>query len=101
VKTNGKADPNGDDLSDDDVAGEPEDDTIPEAVIEEVAVDEPSRSAPETAKERAMEAFYQDPERVIKLFLTSYAYDKGVYWYVVSSEGLNIHVNYNNWIWTY
>ncbi|KAJ1309928.1 hypothetical protein OPQ81_006687 [Rhizoctonia solani] len=35
---------------------------------------------PETAREKAMDAFFQDPERVIKLFLTSYAYDKGIYW---------------------
>ncbi|CAE6495482.1 unnamed protein product [Rhizoctonia solani] len=35
---------------------------------------------PETAREKAMDAFFQDPERVTKLFLTSYAYDKGIYW---------------------
>lgn len=40
---------------------------------------------PETARERALDAFYQDPERVIKLFLTSYAYDKGVYWYAAGA----------------
>ncbi|CAE7217457.1 unnamed protein product [Rhizoctonia solani] len=35
---------------------------------------------PESAREKAMDAFFQDPERVTKLFLTSYAYDKGIYW---------------------
>ncbi|KAG8707997.1 hypothetical protein FRC08_000165 [Ceratobasidium sp. 394] len=85
IKTNPKAGP-GDDDDDDDVSDDDESelaaegDTLPSATIEEVPENEGSRIVPETARERALDAFHQDPERVVKLFLTSYAYDKGVYW---------------------
>ncbi|KAG8775763.1 hypothetical protein FRC12_001283 [Ceratobasidium sp. 428] len=83
VKTNAKAEPGDNDDEDDVSDGESEldmDAEVPSATIEEVMENESSRAVPETARERALDAFHQDPERVIKLFLTSYAYDKGVYW---------------------
>ncbi|KAG9124655.1 hypothetical protein FRC07_010733 [Ceratobasidium sp. 392] len=82
VKTNPKAEPGEDDdeVSDDEEELDMEDNAERGATIEEVPENESSRAVPETARERALDAFHQDPERIIKLFLTSYAYDKGVYW---------------------
>ncbi|QRV86539.1 hypothetical protein RhiJN_14557 [Ceratobasidium sp. AG-Ba] len=83
VKTNPKAGPgddDDDDVSDGDSDIDQEADAMPSATIEELPENGASTMIPETARERALDAFYQDPERMIKLFLTSYSYDKGVYW---------------------
>lgn len=82
VKTNPKAgaEDDDDDVSDGDSEVDAEAEAVPAATIEEIPENEAAKIVPETARERALDAFYQDPERMIKLFLTSYSYDKGVYW---------------------
>lgn len=35
---------------------------------------------PETKEERAIRVFLEDPERALKIFLTSYFIDKGLMW---------------------
>ncbi|CAE6512238.1 unnamed protein product, partial [Rhizoctonia solani] len=67
-----------DEFEDDEGAAAPDDDAPPTAPVTQDLYDADLK--PETAREKAMDAFFQDPERVTKLFLTSYAYDKGIYW---------------------
>ncbi|CAE6419398.1 unnamed protein product [Rhizoctonia solani] len=80
VKTNKEKASSQDGESDDDFEDEEKAETsgTPSAPVTQDLYDADLK--PETAREKAMDAFFQDPERVIKLFLTSYAYDKGIYW---------------------